>query len=162
MITNWAELAPLVPKNENLSKNQEAKKALEMILGSEWLENSVDYVLNSLPNYELTLLVLRQLRSEKATLYACSLFHESNTFKQTQIVWLLKHISHPIVLNWIEEFMAQPHTAQWAIGILDDLISSGLVNYHSVSSIIEKAKSNPIENVKELARRIYEYAEDEI
>lgn len=73
MITNWNELAMQLGSlhySGESGGDSFAQQAFDEILGDEWIESTVEYIIAFKPGQELAMNCLRYLHSTKATMYA--------------------------------------------------------------------------------------------
>ena len=131
MITDWKKVGikiGVLTHNDVLDKGvstEDAKKALETILGEEWIQETVNTVITENLGTELALNCLKHLSSERAVNYAYSIYKSDPDLEcKRMAVWLIKHLSVKKSYNWIEEFLNDKNVIGWGIGVLDQLLWS--------------------------------------
>ena len=122
----WNEVYKMVNDKpfEDLTMSRNAKLALELFLGKEWIENTVDYIIKFKGEaWDLAIKSLRILESEYATDYAYGIYKNSNNPEyRRQAVFVIKDIAHRKSIDWVEEFLNDDDVAGWGIGVLDQLL----------------------------------------
>src|SRR5687768_441184 len=116
MITDWKELANQIGtlRDDGESGGDEfARIAFEQILGKKWIESTVDHIVSFKRGSELAMNSLRYIRSKQAALYAYDIYKSTSGDRASQAVWLIKHIAHPISLEWVEEFLNDENVMGW-------------------------------------------------
>ena len=136
MKSNWEKIGIKVGsldgnKNIEIGGNDLAKKAIEEILGEEWIKTTVDHIIQVKRGSELAMNCLRLLESEKATVYAYEIYKNSDGDTAAEAVWLIKHIANPVAFKWIEEFLNDPNVMIWGFGLLDQLLWIENIYYHN-------------------------------
>ena len=125
---DWANLASQMKRldpSSNAAGSEDARKALEQIIGAEVLRASVDHYLTSGPGSELARSVLWLLRPWSAMSYCYEIFRKSQDPDARWIaVELLRVVADRRALPWIPEFLADtdPRVQTWGIGVLDQLV----------------------------------------
>lgn len=153
MITDWKEIGinigALTEKDtfDKGSSTHEAKQALALILGEEWIRHSVDMALTIEPGAELAMQCLRQLTSEYAVDYAYSIYRsDPDEERKRQAVWLIKHLAVPKSFQWVETFLQDKNVMGWGIGVLDQLLWCNRIDYEDnkehIDSLFEIAIKN--------------------
>lgn len=134
MKTNWTQLAYELG-SANLQDNYEsggtefAQKALEKILGKSFIINTIEHILAHKKGSEIALNTLSLLRSEVACCYLYEVFQTSTENRKSDAVWLIKHITHPVCVAWIEDFLHDETTAIWGLGCIDQLLWKGEISF---------------------------------
>ena len=149
MKTKWYEIAlaigsisPDNPYSES-GGDSYANKALELILGDEWIEDTVEYAISSKKGAELAMNCLRRLCSDKACRYAYNVYKTSEGERVQMAVWLIKHIANPISYNWVEEFLEDKSIIGLGLGVLDQLLWSEKVEYDdNIERLLVLASTN--------------------
>ena len=151
MKSDWEKIGEIVGsldgnKNIELGGNDLAKKAIEEILGEEWIKTTVDHIVQVKRGSELAMNCLRLLESEKATIYAYDIYKNSNGEKASEAVWLIKQIANHISFKWIEEFLNDPNVMTLGFGLLDQLLWTENIFYNDnkekVDSLFRLALKN--------------------
>ena len=111
--------------NSSLTHAGKSKLALESFLGKLWIKNTVDYIIQLKPEWNLAVNCLRILESEYATDYAYQIYKNSTTKEDCRIaVSVIKDIAHPKSIEWIAEFLNDKNVADFGLGVLDQLLWS--------------------------------------
>ncbi|WP_299339494.1 hypothetical protein [uncultured Psychroserpens sp.] len=122
MESKWEEIYNVV-KTKNLTADGKSKLAIEFFLGKEWIEKTVDFVIELHNEFDLAVKCLQILESEHATDYAYNIYKESTRKDTSELaVFVIKEIAHPKSIKWVEEFLNQEHTAEFGLGLLDQLL----------------------------------------
>lgn len=136
-----------------------AREAIERLIGPERLASAVDYYISLQPGFELARSVLWHVHPWSAMVRCREIFaSESDIQTRRSAVELLRVVADRRVLPWIPEFLAD-HDAEiqaWAIGIVDQLIFSRLVDEEECAPILEAALNHRNLHVQELAADIRE------
>jgi predicted RNA binding protein with dsRBD fold (UPF0201 family) len=125
MKTNWEELAIRIGSISDTGESggdDFAMDALQQVLGKEWIIDSVNHIISFKRGSELAMNTLRFICSKEAAEYAYSIYKSSSDERADRAVWLIKHIAHPISIDWVEEFLKDENVAHWGFGVLDQLI----------------------------------------
>ena len=135
MKSNWENIGLKVGsldgnKNIELGGNDLAKKAIEEILGEEWIKTTVDHIIQVKRGSELAMNCLRLLELEKATIYAYEIYKKSDGEQAAEAVWLIKQIANPKAFKWVEEFINDPNVITWGFGLLDQLLWTENIYYN--------------------------------
>ena len=125
-----------------LSQDGKSKLAIESFLGESWVKSTVDYIIQLKPEWNLAINCLRVLESELATDYAYSIYKNSIDNDDRRIAALIvKDIAHPKSIAWVEEFLGDQNTADFGIGILDQLLWSEKIEFNEMTdSLLNKAE----------------------
>lgn len=134
---DWRQLARAVGSIDDSRPQQVsggshfARLALEKVLGPENIRSAVDLVLTWDPASELITSVLSFIRSSTAVDLAYEAYKNSsgNRDRGTAAVWLIQQIAHPKALDWVEEFLADDALGDLGVGVLDQLLWTGAVEY---------------------------------
>ncbi len=91
---------------------------------------------------ELAMNCLRLIHSKKAAIFSYEMYKKSaNKDRSDRAVWLIKQLSHPISLTWIEEFLNDDNVSHWGIGVLDQLLWGEFIRYDDhAKALLEKAE----------------------
>lgn len=168
MKTNWKEI------NKRLTSEQEiqsygtfrAEKALEMILGEEWIEEAVEQAIKFDDNSsELAMNCLRHISSLKAAKIAYDIYKQTeNENRKTMSVWLIKQLVVKESYEWIEEFLNDRKVMDWGIGVLDQLLWCETIDYEDekerVDFLLELAMKNSNGELKDNVEFIKEYLKE--
>lgn len=163
MHTNWLEVGIAVGSinPENFSQSggtRYAQKALETILGDEWIKETVEHAIAYEIGSELAMNCLRHLQSEKACRYAYDVYKSSTGERARMAVWLIKHMANEISFQWVEEFIDDPNTVAWGLGVLDQLLWGDHIEYsEEVETLFAKASANSNGALDENIQFIREY-----
>ncbi len=165
MVTDWKDLATrirsLSKDGSEVGGDNYAEKALEEILGDEWIESTVEHIISFKGGQELAMNCLRYLHSTKATNYAYYIYKTSDGERAGQAVWLIKHLANPIAFDWIEEFLNNKKVIHWGLGVLDQLLWTEQIPYNNkVKSLLELADRNSNGQLKEQTDFINQYKDE--
>jgi hypothetical protein len=137
LVTNeidWAKLAEELeleaPFGDYCCGREDAQRALELIIGEAPLRGAVDYYVAGRPGSELARLALCQLRPWSAMRRCYETFKGDDSAEARRMaVELLRVLADRRALVWIPEFLADedPLIQTWGIGVLDQLLSSELI-----------------------------------
>jgi hypothetical protein len=124
MNKEWNQISKLINKtNSKLTLNRKSKFAIELFLGKKWIKNTVDYIIQLKPEWNLALNCLRILESEIATDYAYRIYKTSANKEDCRYaVLIIKDIAHPKSIDWITEFLNDENVADFGLGVLDQLL----------------------------------------
>jgi hypothetical protein len=126
MISNWKEIALKVGSLNNDGSesggDSYGKAALEEILGEEWIQSTVDHIISFKRGCEIATNCLRLIHSQKAVVYAYSIYKSSEGERANRAVWLIKQLAHPVSFEWIGEFLNDLNVISWGLGVLDQLL----------------------------------------
>jgi hypothetical protein len=163
MTTNWESLAKKLKlsKKEDfkLFNQQDTHKALEEILGEEWIKQVIDLYIKKGKCAELALNTLGRFRSKKAAKYAFKKFEQykdSNIEKAELCITAMGTILHPICLEYAELISREDQYIENAAVLVADLIEDNVYafNWQNLENIIEKvSKGN-----EDLMDPVREYA----
>ena len=151
-----AELGLLKPDGE-AGGSDDARKALELIIGEDALRASVDHYVACRRGSELARSVLWQLRPWSAMGHCYQIFkgpHELDVRRAA--VELLRVVADRRALPWIPEFLNDndPDIQMWGIGVLDQLLFSELIEPEDAEELIKTAGLHRNERVREAAESI--------
>lgn len=161
MITDWIELATkLGSLHDNGESGGEAftRRAFDDILGDEWVESTVEHIIAFRRGRELAMNCLQYFHSTKATMYAYNVYKSSRGERAEQAIWLIKHLSNPISVIWIEEFLNDSEVTHWGLGVLDQLLWTEQIQYDErAKALLELAFKNSNGLLKENIDFIQQY-----
>lgn len=163
MRTNWPELATNLESINHENDSQKggqhfAEKAVEIILGKEWLIDTVEYAISNEPGSELAMNCLKHIRSASACKYAYEIYKSSSGDRANMAVWLIKHIANKVSFDWIDEFLDDPNVVGFGLGVLDQLLWTKEINYdNNVEQLFQKASKNSNGGLDELINFIRDY-----
>jgi hypothetical protein len=146
MKTDWQQLArrlgSLQDDGSELGGDIYAQQALGEILGSDWMEQTVDYILDCKHGSELAMNCLSYLHSTAATQYAYRVYQSSEGDRAARAVWLIKHLANPVSIDWIEAFLNDDNVMQLGLGVLDQLLwTEQIPNDERVKALLELAEN---------------------
>jgi hypothetical protein len=136
-----------------------AREAIERLIGPTRLANAVDYYISLEPGFELARSVLWHVHPWSAMLRCREIFaSKADIQARRSAVELLRVVADRRVLPWVPEFLADldPEIQAWAIGIVDQLVFSRLVDPEECASILEAALNHSNAHIQELAAEIRE------
>ncbi len=126
-----------------------AKKALDKILGDEWIRHTVDHALTLGPGAELAMNCLSHLSSSAAAKYAYSIYKSDFDPENRRLaVWLIKHLTVEESFQWVEEFLNDQTVIDWGVGVLDQLLWSSVIDYDFHKDQIDALFNLALENSK--------------
>ncbi len=146
-----AELGLLKPDGE-AGGSDDARKALELIIGEDALRASVDHYVAYRRGYELARSVLWQLRPWSAMSHCYEIFKRPKELAlRRAAVELLRVVADRRALPWIPEFLddSDPDIQSWGIGVLDQLLFSELLWPEEAEELIKTAELHQSERVRE-------------
>jgi hypothetical protein len=147
MITNWLELSKQIGSlNDNgaeIGGTKYTTKALDEILGNEWIENTVEHIIAHKPGSELAINCLQYLNSALACSYAYKVYKTADRERAQVAVWIIKQIAHPIALGWVKEFINDKNVLHLGLGVLDQLLwTDKIENNHNIEILLDLANKN--------------------
>jgi hypothetical protein len=164
MITDWTKLAQqlgLLNNSGEIGGTRYAQEALDEILGDEWIESTVEFILENKSGQELAMNCLRHLHSSKATIYSYKVYKTSVGQRAQDAIWLIKHLANPIAFKWIEEFLNDVNVIHWGIGVLDQLLFTQQMDYNErCELLLEIADRNSKGQLKEQTNFIRQYVDE--
>ena len=164
MVTNWNELAMQLGSLHDSGESGSdsfAQQAFDEILGDEWIESTVEYIIAFKPGQELAMNCLRYLHSTKATIYAYHVYKSSEGERADRAVWLIKYLANPMSFEWIEEFLNDSNVIHWGIGVLDHLLWTEQFPYDDkAKTLLELADKNTNGHSKSNTDFIRQYLEE--
>ena len=139
-----------------------ACQAIERIVGPDALRASVDYYLAGHPGAELARSVLWLLHPPSAMERCHEVYLTSPNVEERQsAVELLRVVADDRVLGWVPSYLSDPDPLIqiWAIGIVDQLLYSGLAEFADCTQIIAETEKHSNEAVRERAANLASYRE---
>lgn len=137
----------------------DVERALEAILGQDNIKTAVDYYVrqDSIMGSELVRGVLNRLHPWSAMQRCYAIFKSKKDIEsRRRAVELLLVVGDKRTLPWVKEFLRDPDSGiqNWGIGLLDQLVFSGLVEPSKIKGIIRLAEKHKSEFVKGTVKRI--------
>jgi len=129
-------------------------EALENLPGADAIRASVDYYISGEPGSELARSVLWLLHPRSAMDRCHQIYLEADQVEDRRAaVELLRVVADSHALQWIPLYLNDPddQTQMWGICIVDQLLTSSLVNSDDCAAILTAAASHPNEHVREKA-----------
>jgi hypothetical protein len=157
---DWEELASrlgLLTADGESSGSDQARRALELILGEDALRASVDYYLAHRRGSELARSVLWQLHPWSAMSYCYEIFKGPHAIETRRTaVELVRVVADHRALPWISEFLADKDAdiQVCGVGVLDQLSWSGLIQPEAAEELLRTAEQHENEAVREVAEFI--------
>ena|SRR5580658_10085010 len=137
--------------------SDDARRALELILGEDALRASVDHYIAAQPGYALARSVLWQLRPWSAMSYCYEIFKGPREIEDRRLaVELVRVVADRRALPWISEFLEDQdlQIQAWDIGVLDQLLWSELIEPDEAEDLLRAAGQHENEAVRERAEFI--------
>lgn len=159
---DWNDLAEKL-QNENGSSTWLACDAIELIIGHDNIKKAVDYYIDGIgtESSELIRGVLWQIHSKVALHYCYEIFQNSSDLnRRIAAVELMRVLADTQkcseVLDWIPQFLADPDPTiqNWGIGVLDQLVTSELIDETIAKDMLNTYKNHSSKFVKEQAEQI--------
>lgn len=154
-----AHLGLLRPDGE-AGGSDDARRALELILGADALRASVDHYIAGRRGSELARSVLWQLRPWSAMSHCYEIFKGQKELPvRRAAVELLRALADRRALAWIPEFLedSDPGIQSWGFGVLDQLLFSELIEPEEAEELIQAAEQHRNQLVREGAQGIRGY-----
>lgn len=151
MQTDWKEIGITIGSITDYSErggSNFATLAFEEILGTEWVEHTVNAAISRNTGSELAMNCLRLISSEKAAYYAYAIYKSTNETEDRRrlSVWLIKHLAVKKAYSWVEEFINDNLVIGWGIGVLEQLLWAEVIDYDdekdNVEALLELALKN--------------------
>ncbi len=169
MKTNWIDLGielGAIKDNFESGGTFYAEKALEKILGEEWIKDTVDKAILFETGSELAKSCLRHIGSEAAVNYAYEIYKTAKDLrKRKDAVWIMADIVVGKSFEWVEEFLNDPNVSDLGLSLLDQLLWNYRIDYdeekEKVDFLLELAMKNSTDELRarEKIRFIKEYLE---
>jgi hypothetical protein len=140
----------------------DARAALDQIIGHGAIRDAVDRYVADQPGSELARAVLRLFRSAVAMERCHEIFRESSDVnRRRSAVELLRMVADGRALEWVPEFLSDPDEGiqNWAIGVVDQLMFADLVGLDECQSVLALAAKHPSAYVRDMARSIRDEAQ---
>lgn len=154
---DWEQLARnfgLLSEGGEAGSSDDARRALEVIIGESALRDSVEYYIAGGPGSELARHVLWQLRPQSAMNHCYEIFKSSRPiYERRMAVELVRVVADRRALPWIKEFLTDPDVGiqLWGVGLLDQLLFSRLVEPLDAESPLTMAEAHSSNGVVETA-----------
>ncbi len=150
MQINWKKLDAELTEEHNIKSygTLRAQKALEVILGDEWIKQAVEQAIGFNGNSsELAINCLRHIASKKAAVMAYSIY-KNDTIEDRRVmaVCLIKQLAVKESYNWVEEFLKDKKVVMWGLGVLDQLLWCNVIDYEEESSKVDVLLSLAVKN----------------
>jgi hypothetical protein len=153
---DWTALAQhlgsLQASGEEPSGSEQARAALESIVGADVFRSAVDHYVSNEAGAELVRSVLWFVHPWSAMQRCHELFlSAAETEKRRSAIELLRVVADRRALPWISEYLTDPDPKIqfWGAGIVDQLIYSGLVELEECEAILAIMKTHPHERIRE-------------
>lgn len=141
MQINWKKLDTELTEEYNIKSygTFRAQKALEVILGDEWIKQAVEQAINFNGNSsELAMNCLRHISSKKAAVMAYSIYkNDPIEDRRVMAVCLIKQLAVKESYNWVEEFLEDKKVIMWGLGVLDQLLWCNVIDYDEESNQVD-------------------------
>jgi hypothetical protein len=140
--------------------SDDGRRALEILLGEDRLRETVDYYVRFKDGSELARAMLSVVRPWSAMRRCYEIYKTSGDAEVRQAaVELLRVIADRRALRWVDEFLRDADEAirGWGVGVLDQLLWSGLVQVEEGEDLLGQAERSSDEHVRERAAKIREY-----
>jgi hypothetical protein len=137
--------------------SNDARAALDLILGHAAIRDSVDHYVSYRPGSELARAVLRIYGSPAAMERCYELFREpGDVNRRRSAVELLRMVADDRALEWVPEFLNDPDEGiqNWGIGVVDQLLFVGAVGIDRCQALLELAAKHPSAYVRDMVRSI--------
>jgi hypothetical protein len=160
---DWQKLSAdlgLLREDGESGGSDDARRALELIIGEDALRASVDHYVAYRRGFGLARSVLWQLRPWSAMRYCYEIFKGPQKIAiRRAAVELLRSVADRRVLPWIPEFLddSDPDIQSWGIGVLDQLLFSDLIWPEEAEELIKVAELHQNQLVRDGAERIRRY-----
>lgn len=141
MIVNWQDL-----ENQILSSSDELNvspdcvtRALEVLLGDDFLKSAVQQCIKGLPQAELARQILVRVRSSVAMDFCYRIYQESSDFNERiEALGLLRWIANKSIIKWIPEFLnhADKDVRSCGVAIVDQMLFKKIIYYEDIEEIL--------------------------
>ncbi len=163
---NWEqlgrELGTLRADGEHVGRD-DARRAIERLIGEDRLRAAVDYYVVGGPGSELARHVLWQLRPWSA-MQRCYDIYRTAADAETKAssVELLRVVADRRALPWTAEFLADPNPGVqlWGAGLLDQLLWSHLIESAECADLLRTVQEHPNDQVRERGECIRKYLKE--
>ena len=166
MKTDWDKIENETQEIISGYGSKTAEKAFELILGDEWIKDTVNKAIQyDGGSSELAMNCLKLISSEKAADFAYSTYKNDNDSEnKAMAVWLIKHLAVKKSYYWIEEFLNDKNVIGWGIGVLDQLLWTEKIDYEDekekIDYLFNLALTNSNGELKENVDFIKKYLKD--
>jgi hypothetical protein len=163
MKTNWEQLSRqlgvLKEDGSELYVGTNSSEALEIILGDEWLQHTLDTFIEGTPGNELAIKTLRFISSTKVATMAYKIYTDNkilNPQKARLAVWALSDIRTAISLDYAEEILQESEYEGIAVSVLRNLIYDHchLFTKERLLQVLNKVSTNFAEEIIPLQEHI--------
>jgi hypothetical protein len=161
-ISNWKDLAQhlgSIGQNSESGGTDWAIKALDVILGEEFLKSAVDWCIGGEKGSELSRSVLRHVHSNVALEYCYSIYktNPDNQIRENALD-LLKVIGDHRVLPWLPEILTDPSDTFRTLGIhiLDQLYFTHKSFGSEVKELAKMVENDPNKYIRKFAKHLLE------
>lgn len=142
------------------SDDYTARQALEILLGEENLRHAVEHYISGKPGRELARSVLREIRPWSAMKHCYDVYKsDADISVKALAVELLRVVADRRALRWVAEFLDDDDSGiqVWGIGVLEQLLYSGLINAEESEGLVVKAEKHVNPDVRVTAEDLREY-----
>jgi hypothetical protein len=139
---------------------KDARRALETLIGEPAIRATVDDYIAGVPGSELARSVLWLLRPWPAMAYCYEIWQSARGIEDRRTaVELLRVVADQRALSWVNDFLDDQDQGiqSWGVGVLDQLIWSGLVPPEEAEPPLSKAEAHSNPAVRERAEFIRDY-----
>jgi hypothetical protein len=139
--------------------SDEARAALERIIGPGALRSSVDDYVAGAPGGELARSVLWLLHPPAAMERCLEIYREAPDVEDRRAaVELLRVVADRRALAWVPDFLADLDEGiqNWGIGVVDQLVFAGLADISDCESVLALAEDHTSSYVREMAGSVRE------
>lgn len=162
---NWDELYERLTSEFNIQKmgTDPVKKALEIILGDDWIKETVEKVIAyDGQSSELAMNCLMHISSLRAAEIAYLIYKtDESQDRRRMSVWLIKQLALIESYEWVEEFLNNKEVIGWGIGLLDQLLFWEVIDYEEererIDFLLELSIKNSDGGLKENVDYIKNY-----
>lgn len=164
---DWEQIAKSIGiENRQGAGSDDAKKALEQIIGINALRSAVDYYVTCQPYSELVRHVLWFLHPESAMNRCYEIYKTSDNIEHRRsAVELLRVVSDYRGVKWVREFLDDPDRdiQNWGVGMLRQLLLGGGLDpeHESVPELLAYCKTHKNDHVRDWYQHIKKYLESQ-
>ena len=154
---DWESLAArlgLFAGDHEHCSDDDARRALELIVGEDALRASVDYYLAGRRGSELARFVLWQIHPWSAMSYCYEIFKAHGEIEiRRMAVELLRAVADRRALPWVSEFLEDEDALiqVWGVGVLDQMLYKYLIEPEEAEDLLRKAEQHGNEAVRDRA-----------
>lgn len=162
-LIDWEKLVGhlgLLRAGGEIVSSDDARRAMELIIGESALRESVEYYIEGGPGSELARHALWQLRPQSAMNHCYEIFKSTRPiFERRMAVELVRVVADQRALPWVKEFLTDPDEGiqLWGVGLLDQLLWSQLVEPIDGEAALRMAEAHSSKGVGEKARFIRDF-----